>query len=75
MENHHQLADAFERHASLGRLNECLSRLNPARRSCILYAYVDGCSHGEIAARTQTPLGTVKAWIKRSMGTLRECMA
>ncbi len=75
MAAHYQLADAFEAHASLGRLNDCLSRLEPARRNCILYAYVDGCSHGEIAARTQTPLGTVKAWIKRGMGSLRECMA
>ena len=75
MENHHQLADAFELRASLGKLNDCLSRLEPARRNCILYAYVDGCSHGEIAERTQTPLGTVKAWIKRGMSSLRECMA
>lgn len=69
-----QLAEAFELNASLGKLNECLSRLEPARRNCILYAYVDGCSHGEIATRTQTPLGTVKAWIKRGMVALRECM-
>jgi RNA polymerase sigma-70 factor (ECF subfamily) len=75
MTAYHQLADAFEMQASLGRLNDCLSRLEPARRNCILYAYVDGCSHGEIAERTQTPLGTVKAWIKRGMGSLRECMA
>lgn len=69
-----QLAEAFELNASLGKLNECLARLEPARRNCILYAYVDGCSHGEIAKRTQTPLGTVKAWIKRGMVALRECM-
>jgi RNA polymerase sigma factor (sigma-70 family) len=75
MEAHHHITDAFELNASLGKLSDCLSRLDPARRNCILYAYVDGCSHGEIAERTQTPLGTVKAWIKRSMGTLRECMA
>jgi RNA polymerase sigma-70 factor (ECF subfamily) len=74
MEAHRQVSDAFELNASLGKLNDCLSRLEPARRNCILYAYVDGCSHGEIAARTQTPLGTVKAWIKRGMGSLRECM-
>lgn len=72
---HRDTLDAFELNASMGRLNDCLQRLEPARRNCILYAYVDGCSHGEIAERTQTPLGTVKAWIKRSMGTLRECMA
>ena len=75
MEAHHQWGDAFEMQASLGKLKDCLSRLEPARRNCILYAYVDGCSHGEIAERTQTPLGTVKAWIKRGMGSLRECMA
>ena len=75
MDAHPQIAEAFEMRASMGKLNDCLSRLEPARRNCILYAYVDGCSHGEIAERTQTPLGTVKAWIKRSMGTLRECMA
>lgn len=75
MDAHVGTADAFELNANLGKLNDCLSQLEPARRNCILYAYVDGCSHGEIAERTQTPLGTVKAWIRRGMGTLRECMA
>lgn len=75
MQAHAGTADAFETSASLGKLHHCLSRLEPARRNCILYAYVDGCSHGEIAERTQTPLGTVKAWIKRGMSVLRECMA
>jgi RNA polymerase sigma factor (sigma-70 family) len=74
MEAHHHILDVFELNASLGKLHDCLARLEPARRNCILYAYVDGCSHGEIAERTQTPLGTVKAWIKRGMGALRECM-
>lgn len=75
LEAHRQMADAFELQASMGKLSDCLERLEPARRSCILYAYLDGCSHGEIAERTSTPLGTVKAWIKRGMGSLRECMA
>nr|WP_315241846.1 sigma-70 family RNA polymerase sigma factor [uncultured Albidiferax sp.] len=75
LQAHAEIADAFDLRVSLGKLNDCLARLEPARRNCILYAYVDGCSHGEIAERTQTPLGTVKAWIKRSMGSLRECMA
>ena len=74
LQAHVQVDDAFDLRVSLGKLNDCLAMLEPARRNCILYAYVDGCSHGEIAARTQTPLGTVKAWIKRSMGSLRECM-
>ena len=74
LQAHVQVDDAFDLRVSLGKLNDCLAMLEPARRNCILYAYVDGCSHGEIAARTHTPLGTVKAWIKRGMGSLRECM-
>ena len=74
MDAHAQSTDAFELNASLGKLNDCLATLEPARRNCILHAYVDGCSHGEIAVRTQTPLGTVKAWIKRGMASLKECM-
>lgn len=60
--------------AALGRLGPCLEHLEPARRACLLHAYIDGCSHSEIAARVQAPLGTVKAWIQRGLRSLRECM-
>jgi RNA polymerase sigma factor (sigma-70 family) len=66
---------AGETRVELGRLSLCLDQLEAERRACIVLAYVDGCSHGEIARRTQKPLGTVKAWIQRGMRTLRECMA
>lgn len=64
----------FDLHNSSGRIHGCLEQLEPARRSCILHAYVDGYSHAEIARKLNTPLGTVKAWIKRSLAALRECM-
>jgi len=57
------------------QMDSCLEELEPERRNCVLHAYVDGLSHGEIAAHTGAPLGTVKAWIKRSLQRLRECMA
>lgn len=57
-----------------GRLTACLEQLEPARRECIVYAYVDGYSHAEISSKLGAPLGTVKAWIKRSLAALRECM-
>ena len=66
--------DEMERHAALGRLSHCLDELEPERRACVLHAYVDGCSHSEIAERVQAPLGTVKAWIQRSLRVLKECM-
>lgn len=56
------------------RMDECLQTLETERRNCVLHAYVDGLSHAEIAKHTGTPLGTVKAWIKRSLIRLRECM-
>jgi len=70
----HSLLEAFERRQDLGRLHDCLVGLDPPKRDSILYAYVDGCSHAEIAARMQSPLGTIKAWIKRGLSALKECM-
>ncbi len=60
--------------ADSSKVHRCLEQLEPAPRRCILHAYVDGCSHAEIARLLDTPLGTVKAWIKRSLKALRECM-
>ncbi|MET0323512.1 MAG: sigma-70 family RNA polymerase sigma factor [Duganella sp.] len=69
------VAEQFELRADMGRLNDCLNHLDSAKRNSIVCAYVDGCSHGEIAARLNAPLGTVKAWLKRGLAALRECMA
>ena len=60
---------------NVNRLNICLETLEPQRRACIVQAYVDGLSHAEIAERLQTPLGTVKSWIVRSLKALRECLS
>lgn len=66
--------DTFEYRTRSGRIYGCLEQLEPARRNCILHAYVDGYSHSEISQKVGAPLGTVKAWIKRSLVALRECM-
>ncbi len=69
------MAEAFEISADIGRLDECLNQLDVAKRNSIMLAYLDGCSHSEIAQRLNAPLGSVKAWIKRGLLSLRECMA
>lgn len=69
------MAEAFALRADLGRLDDCLARLDTAKRNCVLYAYLDGCTHSEIAERLGAPLGSVKAWIRRGLTSLRECLA
>lgn len=68
------MEDAIALRQDIGRLHDCLVGLDPPKRNSILYAYLDGCSHSEIAQRLKSPLGTVKAWIKRGLSALRECM-
>lgn len=58
-----------------GALRCCLDRLEPQRRQAIILAYIKGLTHGELAGRLGVPLGTAKAWIRRSLQALRECMA
>lgn len=57
-----------------GRPRRCLAALDEVKRSSILLAYVYGYTHGEIAGRTGLPLGTAKAWTRRGLMALRECM-
>jgi RNA polymerase sigma-70 factor (ECF subfamily) len=56
-------------------LRRCLDQLEPRRRRSILLAYVVGFTHGEIAADLKAPVGTVKAWIRRGVSALKECMS
>lgn len=65
---------AFDLLPDTEALKRCLEALDPRRRASVLMAYVDGFSHGEIAGRLAVPLGTVKAWIRRSLIALKECM-
>lgn len=56
------------------RLRVCLDALDPSKRACVLMAYLFGYTHGEIAGRIGAPLGTVKAWVRRGLAALRECL-
>ncbi|RRV09326.1 sigma-70 family RNA polymerase sigma factor [Pseudomonas sp. v388] len=74
LEGWQETGDAFDWRVNPGRIHSCLEQLEPVRRNCVFHAYVDGYSHQEIAVKIGAPLGTVKAWIKRSLKALRECM-
>jgi RNA polymerase sigma-70 factor (ECF subfamily) len=67
--------DLFEELDRESSLRKCLGQLDEKKRISILMAYVSGYTRGEIAGRLKVPLGTAKAWIKRGLSSLRECMS
>lgn len=70
--------EAFDRLVLAGehrRLQDCLAALEQKHRQGILLAFVEGLSHAQVSARLELPLGTVKAWIRRGLLQLRECLA
>jgi RNA polymerase sigma-70 factor (ECF subfamily) len=67
--------DGDSRELDADSLERCLQRLDETRRACVIHAFVDGFTHEQIAQRLNTPLGTVKSWIRRSLASLKECLA
>lgn len=80
-EHHHDVAD--DTGSPLSQLLQlegdqamqgCLKALDEQPREAILLGYFEGLTHMEIAERLRRPLGTVKAWMRRSLHTLKLCM-
>jgi len=69
-----QPAHAAEQASDHERLQDCLERLEPRRRSLIRLAFLDGASYEELSRRIGSPLGSVKSWIRRGLGQLRVCL-
>lgn len=55
-------------------LRRCLQVLEDKNRQSIVLAFVEGLSHSQVAQRLGTPLGTVKAWIRRGLQNLKSCL-
>jgi len=55
-------------------IQECLRRLSAEQSQAITLAFFHGLSHEELAARLQTPLGTVKSWVRRGLLQLKGCL-
>ncbi len=55
-------------------LGNCLGSLPDHQKSMLQMAYYSGLTQQEIAERTEHPLGTVKARIRRGLQRLRDCL-
>lgn len=76
-----QLADpgpdglaAAERMDDRDRLNACMHELDEGRQQLLRTAFFEGATYEELAARSNTPLGTIKSWIRRSLLKLKACL-
>ncbi len=55
-------------------VQDILTHLEPEQVAILQLAFFEGLSHGEIAARTGIPLGTVKTRIRTGMMRMRELL-
>jgi RNA polymerase sigma-70 factor (ECF subfamily) len=55
-------------------LIDCLDRLEPEPRRCVLLAYQGGYSYDELSTMLGRPSGTIKSWVHRSLQRLRACL-
>ncbi len=56
------------------QLAGCLDELDAPRAEAVRRAYLMGESYGELAARFDVPLNTMRTWLRRSLLKLRECL-
>jgi RNA polymerase sigma-70 factor (ECF subfamily) len=58
----------------LKRVLDCVGQLDQQRQKLILLAYYNGWSREQLSEKFDTPLGTVKTGLRRSMIEIRECL-
>lgn len=66
--------ELLDRAGQARQLGECMAGLTAEQRQCMALAFYDGLSQSEISAHLRAPLGSVKSWIRRALGTLRRCL-
>ena len=57
-----------------GRLGVCLDQLDEKVSRVIRTAFFEGVTYEVLAQREETPLGTMKSWIRRGLLKLRSCL-
>jgi len=65
----------FEARQETTRLGAALAQLPEKQRALIERAYFGDLSHGELAAETGLPLGTIKSRIRLALEKLRQQMS
>jgi RNA polymerase sigma-70 factor (ECF subfamily) len=64
------LADSLTK----AHIDSCMSALNASQRQALALAYYRGMVHTDIAEAMNAPLGTAKAWVRRGLDKLKDCL-
>ncbi len=64
----------LEEKREAGALQRCLDLLSQDERRAVVTAFWSGLTHRELAERFQSPLGTVKSWVRRGLERLKGCL-
>jgi len=76
VESHEEAPDRYVEAKELGsQIEEAIGELRPEYRTAVLLRHVEGHSYDEIAEIMELPLGTVKTYLHRARGELKELLA
>ena len=57
------------------RIDGCMAALNASQRQALALAYYRGMVHTDIALALNAPVGTAKAWVRRGLDKLKDCLS
>lgn len=52
----------------------CLEQLSGEQKQLIVLSFIEGLTHQQLTQRVDSPLGTIKSWIRRGLQSLRRCL-
>ncbi len=65
---------AYAQSEARAQINICLEELDTKRAEAVRAAYLEGWSYQELATRFDTPLNTMRTWLRRSLLRLKACL-
>jgi RNA polymerase sigma-70 factor, ECF subfamily len=67
--------DLYTKAAQALHVDGCMGLLDASQRQCLALTYFQGLSNSEVSDHLGAPLGSVKAWIRRGLARLKDCLA
>lgn len=67
--------DLYAKATQALHVDGCMGLLDASQRQCLALTYFQGLSNTEVAQHLGAPLGSVKAWIRRGLARLKDCLA